>query len=714
MVKPLDFHGSSLLVDLDTAKRNPTDPNFFQRCLLRVSNRIRKHKRERSRTYTGPKPRTRKSNDQNVTVEENGATGLSRKREQPAGQKEKGNLSEFTSLPDEVDEKPKKWKIANRSSSFAHFGTDPGRARKYKEGGPFQDSNKNNSFCQGGTPPLPSTPTKTVPTKPSTSSKHSMSSKPSVSSAAVKESSASVGSGSALSNISRGASVYSEVFDDEPVTSPAKGSSQQNQDGGPPVAPPRSPVSLGMFEFPSSHSGGVQVESSSTGKGGIPSQENPKNGNNNNIESTKRSTTSSEGEVRLRREGGLTLLEEIDKEVKRRTRELSSSSTPSPRSSPVQSPGRFSKGRSSPVPSPGDNSRGRSSPIASPSKTTRGRSSTSSSSKVYIGAMGGARPKENDSTPVQVSSPTKKLSSSFDHSETSRNSFDQMDGVVAKTGGSQWAGRERGSTENIRENEPYSKKSVREAVTLRNHSSSSDGRKEDGVMFRRSTSRRGSSKHLSDPLVLEHLNIAQDNMTGGSMRELTQAVNYVNVKGKNCYDDDNSGSYVNVSKDAKISQQPKKKSKPKPLNLWEKYDDDDHAIYHHVGPLVNNGTTKSGSADCLSQYANLNNSAGSYENIGGRKVKRERPYINVPSPTSKTPSALNYVMFGGPKGSPTSLQAMSNSPKAKSLPSASPDSHKLDYTMIDEKATNLLSRTRNEHWQRREEDAQAKTPRKSR
>ena len=228
-------------------------------------------------------------------------------------------------------------------------------------------------------------------------------------------------------------------------------------------------------------------------------------------------------------------------------------------------------------------------------------------------------------------------------------------------------------------------------------------------VVRRRNARRGSGKHLSDPLLIDAWSAATgEGQPASSLQDFAfNPTDYVNVKG--AHSDDDNGSYVNVSSDDPMGL--RKKSKPTPLRLrsyrneFEKYDDDDSSIYHAVGAMDSDA---SHSSDCI----RINQSDGSYENVNATRSSQSKhsDYLNLMSPAksknSKQPSGLNYIMVGG-RGN---YLTKSTSPVRHQPKSPIETYNKSDYTRIDENATGALNRSMLEH---RRDKLVNKTPMKT-
>ena len=622
--------GSGSILDMERERRNTldSDQSFFQRALLRVSNRFRKHRRNRAATVSEQSKSRRQQREQlnqEVLSKENGSTH------------EVERVSNDTSnaggdLPNEASMKRGNEKV--RSNSYGDFGSDPGRRPRVKgqnrsEVGTESVSSVQSSGIRTATPRrnLSSSAMPTGRTK------------------------ISAGSVSGISSGSRGVSTCSDVFPEDDVSEPRD---QRNAKlHGPPVAPPRSPISLGIFEFPDANGTLAEKESDYLNKKGLDmltGRESP-------------SPKISPGIVYRKKAEETSLLDEIDREIKRRTREEESignePSTPLSQTS-FDGPSQYDRY---------DNDEKEAYVMLR--TTDLGPTVSTHPDVIEMGPVGAADNNlENSSAVLSIvkkpdgiplpgvnSDPGVHSPNKVEHSESCANYQNVSEVVVGARGNVASKGR-------------------------------------------RNSSRRSSSKHLSDPLLTERLANLQQKWQGqgdnvaSSLRELPhEEMTYVNVNGQN--NNENESSYVNVGSEGPATRKPRK-NKPAPLNInFDKYDDDDK-IYHDVGPLM--GGERSGSSEAVT-YKNIG--VGSYENLAGRPV-RNRAYVNVPSPSQK--NLLNYVLVGGSKGGLPSSSSRTN--RSDSLNSLSSD--KSQYSMIDEKATSLLQRTREQHWQRREEDGQAK------
>ena len=631
--------GSGFLLELEQGRRNTMDEgdqNVFQRALLRVSNRFRKHKRQRAATLGTQKPRRERLKELNQPSSSKGNGSMADHVDGRPSQDE--TAATIEQLPRDIETKHNPMAYKPRSNSHGHFTSEStrqqSRAKAIKKPDPLE--------ARPGTSAQIAAAKSVSPVK-----------RPSSSTLTTRALKSSVGSASGLSTGSRGVSMCSDVFDDD-----NNESSRQGKSNGPPVAPPRSPISLGIFEFP------PETSESSAKEENVEEREYLNKKDLENIAMMRRTANETESSnVLLRKKAVETsLLEEIDREIKRRTRdgESNENSVSSPLS--VDMPYQFEANAF-------DND-------DSSEAYVMLRTDTS----LEIGnTQNGFKPENQENRKEGY------MLSNGNHNPANDTDTNVDPGVHSPNYFSTVSSQEY--------------QNVSEVIT------------ENGVdappKGRRNSSRRSSSKHLSDPVVLERFAAAQqhfqDPIVTGSLRE----INYVNVKGKDEVADDGV-TYVNVAGGGPAGRKLRKGKKPQPLNLnrsqihWDKYDDDD-SIYHDVGPLMGNG--KSGSSDGLGSYKNIN--VGSYENVSGRG-SRDRAYVNVASPTHKKPGTmLNYVLVSGktgPKGAKNRTGSLN-----------SVNSSKSDYSMIDERATSLLQKTREQHWQRREEDGQAQlnTPRKS-
>eukprot|EP00794_Sanderia_malayensis_P007338 gene7338-8158_t len=628
--------GSGLLLDLEQSRRytaSAVDQNVFQRAFLRVSNRFRRTKRgQRERAATSDthvnerRERLKQLNQSSSSTEnrpfvQDSIDGS----DVVADDKVKQNI---TQLPSEMESQQNTMAYKNRSNSHGEFKSQTRVKRK-----PEPINTK-------------------IPAAESLASSASNSPVKKIGSSMIpvnRAAKSSVGSVSGISNNSRAVSTSSEVFDEDVNDNK---NSRQHKSSLPPIAPPRSPISLGIFEFPS--------KSNQDQREAAKDEREYLNKDDINEMAMRRGTEAESSAVSLRRKAseGTSLLEEIDKEIKRRTRDGESHDEDEVNGDGVSS--------------------------------------------------------------VAVISPKVPYQSSVDHSDDNEDSGEAYVFLRTTNLGPQYSVVQIDTeTTTIKASNDVNKKlSTSSNADPGVHSPSFEDKHEthseyenlstlqsnDALKSRRN-SRRSSSKHLSDPIIIERFVNAQDqqqlqdNIVTGSLRELVHETNYVNVQGK---DDDTSAQYVNMAAGGPAERKLRKGKKPKPLNLnrspihWDKYDDDD-SIYHDVGPLISNG--KSGSVEALKSTSD-----GSYENISARPSARDRAYVNMPSPSHKKPATiLNYVLVNGRTGP----KAASNSKVNKMGSSNSVNSSKGEYSMIDEKATSLLQKTREQHWQRREEDAQA-------
>ena len=192
---------------------------------------------------------------------------------------------------------------------------------------------------------------------------------------------------------------------------------------------------------------------------------------------------------------------------------------------------------------------------------------------------------------------------------------------------------------------------------------------------------------------------------------------YVNIHGKpgsnslgkpttRANDDEHHGSYVNVA--GAGPSEIKRKNKPAPLafpqnfrNDFEKYDDEDTGIYHDF-------PGSSDSAPNTDSYENVNQNR-----MAASGIKSE--YSNLMSPKSQKTStgSLNYVLVGNavrPKG----FLPEQTSPVSKSPAHPKTEQYiKSDYTMIDENLTEALQQSKLQLQKQREEGlTPTKTPNK--
>lgn len=610
--------------------------SVFQRAFLRISNRFRK----RSRAHTavvGKQKRQERLRQLNQPSSSNGNGSANEVDARRAQASSKGYGGQITT---DLNKKTRSASHEGRSNSHVEFSSDSGRHARIKARGKSEP-------LHGSVIPL-----KAVNDNTTVSHKHIAST-----SGRLKS---SVGSASMVSSRSRGlSSTTSDVFTDDIMENDSR--PKQN---GPPVAPPRSPASLGLFTFPDSPDGKSGEESEYLNKEGID-------------ELTGRTSSSihkDSFEVILRpRAEESSLLDEIDREIKRRTREEDVPSTPLSCTS-VDGPNSFDY-----------YDREESENYVMLRTTDTGPSVDMTSNQDN---QTQSRKQSTEVAPGMTREAYPLLNGNLESDQTVKQTFNPDPGVHS----------------------PNALESSGEEAAYQNVSEIIGNRREAGVgRGRRNSSRRSSSKHLSDPLLTERLGHIQqwhnDNVAS-SLRELPNQTNYVNCQGKN-ENDSKPSSYVNFNVGG-APQRTIRKKKPSPLNFnFEKYDDEEN-IYHNVGPLL---TDRSDSMDGLGSYKNIG--AGSYENMSGRNTPRNnRAYVNVPSPSHKKfVPMLNYVLVSGSKGS---MSQAYRGERSGSLNSVNSDkSDKVNYSIIDEKATILLQKTRDQHWQQRAEDGQAKlnTPR---
>ena len=634
--------GSGLIIDMERERRHTLDSsseqqNFFQRALLRVSNRFRKHSRARAATMGAQKQTRQERLRQLNQASSSNGNGSS-------NEITKGDISQ---LPNDLNAQASNIAYKGRSNSHGDFSTEPGRQARVKA------QSKNEPTQRSGTPLQNSNDAAIAGNKQGITN----SSNP-------RRLKSSVGSVSVVSTRSRGlSSTTSDVFSDDGSEKEAK--PKQN---GPPVAPPRSPVSLGIFTFPDLPDEKEEDENSEyLNKEGID-------------ELTGRTVTSTPtdgSEVILRRKtDNSSLLDEIDHEIKRRTREEDMPSTPLSYTS-VDGPNSFDYY---------DNEEGENYVMLRTTDAGPTVDVECADSQIHSRKQSseiGSVVKE----PLVNEAPVANGNNRIERTVEEELNFDP--GVHSPN-----------KLENSGEEAAY--QNVTQILEKQRENAAAKGR--------RNSARRSSSKHLSDPLLTERLgNIQQwhnDNVAS-SLHELPHETNYVNYK-ENNGSGDKSSFYVNVSAGEGAVRKNRKK-KPSPLNFnFEKYDDDEK-IYHNVGPLVSD---RSGSSDGFGSYKNIG--GGSYENVAGRSTSRDRAYVNVPSPShKKAVPMLNYVLVSSSKGSSSHGYRGERSGSVNSVNSDKSD--KVPYSYIDEKATSLLQRTREQHWQRRAEDGQAKlnTPKKT-
>ena len=651
--------GSELILDMERERRHTLDPlseqnNFFQRALLRVSNRFRKHNRARAATVGSQKHG--RHQEQSRPLHEPSSSKGNGSTSEPDGRENRAAFKrDIIRLPNDLNKKSSNTTLKGRSNSHGEFSTEFGRPARFKARVKTEQTVRT------------VTPLQTTSDIVTVGSKQANTNIPA--SGRLKS---SVGSASMVSTRSRGlSSTASDVFADEINENECK--VMQN---GPPVAPPRSPVSLGIFDFPDMPEGKED-------------DRDPEYLNKEGIDKLTGRTTANipadGNEVIFRRKvEDVSLLDEIDREIKRRTREDDVPLTPLSHASfdghnsfdfyDAEEEGqnyvmlRTTDTGPSVTTSTVDNQ------IHSRKQSSEVFRKQSTEPSVVI-----AKDQFTSERPVVVVGNRKT-------DETDRNEFNFDPGVHS----------------------PNRIKDSKEEAAYQNLAEvMMDIRENGGAGGRRNSSRRSSSKHLSDPLLSERLGNMQQWQNGGvanSLRELSQETNYVNYQGRSG-SGEKSAFYVNVNIGGANAGNSRKK-KPSPLNFnFEKYDDDDN-IYHVVGSLVND---RSGSSDGSGSYRNI--SGGSYVNETGRTAARDRAYVNVPS--QKTVPMLNYVLVSGSKGSSSYGYRNERSASLNSVQSDKSD--KVPYSYIDEKATSLLQRTREQHWQRRAEDGQAKlnTPKKT-
>ena len=658
--------GSSSIIDMERGRRNtidsgnPHDQSFFQRTLLRVSNRFRKHARARAASVGSKKDARRVRLPQTSQPSSSRESGPSKENGSPhqRGTKPTAGSSrpEMGSLPSEIDGRPNPVPYKSRTNSHESYATDPGRHQSRIKAQGRSEFIMNKSVTSEQTnSSRATTPIRKV-------------SAPNVPPGRLKS---SVGSVSGVSTGSRGASMCSDVFFEEDMNEAKE--FRQAKYIMRPETPPRSPASLGfpidakpVFDFPVD----VKQKEAASEKNYL---------NREDIQELARPQSESEGsDVILRKKTGETsLLEEIDREIKRRTREEDGSGNEP--STPISIASGDMVYQFSPGVEDKDDSgeayvmlrTDETGPIVSPVKN---------------GTIAQIEIKPKNSDTHAVDNGTRHLANG--NHELERNGHVNYDPGVHSPS----------KIENNDEQQPEYQ-NVSELVGR----SQADGAVPRG---RRNSARRSSSKHLSDPLLVERFANMQQQWqeSHASLRELPHETNYVNIQGKDANEEQ---SYVNVSATGASERKLRKGKKPPPLNFnFDKYDDDDK-IYHDVGPLM--GSDMNDSSEGIGSYKNIG--VGSYENIAGR-VAKDRAYVNVPSPThKKAVPMLNYVLVSG--GSKGGASPSAKSSRAGSLNSV--NSYKSEYSMIDEKATSLLRRTREQHWQKREEDGQAQlnTPKKT-
>lgn len=235
-------------------------------------------------------------------------------------------------------------------------------------------------------------------------------------------------------------------------------------------------------------------------------------------------------------------------------------------------------------------------------------------------------------------------------------------------------------------------------VTRNNSDSNTLNITNPGVTRRTNNYRRGSTKHLSDPLIDKWTEATGDDRTGSSLRSIPfTPTDYVNVKGPQNIHSDDDDSYVNVT--SELSK--RKKHIPTPLRIKNKnndfaqYDDQD-SIYHAVPGL-----------DGDSAHSSAN---GSYENVnaGRLNTRMSTEYWNILSPSTSgriKDSRLNYVLVGKQD---TFMHPIS--PKRHTPKSPIETFDKTNYTTIDANAMVALKKTMDSHAQQREKNAGLKTP----
>ena len=637
--------GSGFIIDMERERSHTLDSmseqNFFQRALLRVSNRFRKHNRARAATVGSQKQVRQKERSQLLnqasSSKENGSTG-----EAEGGGTQAVFKKDIVELPSDLNKKSSITAFKGRSNSHGDFGTE------YKARG------KRELVQRTATPLRTNNDNVTVGDKQVNATQGRLIS--------------SVGSASMVSTRSRGlSSTTSDVFTDDINDNECK--TKQN---GPPVAPPRSPASLGIFTFPDMPDGKDEGgDSEYLNREGIDKL-------------TRRATASSPADgnevIFRRRAEDFSLLDEIDREIKRRTREEDVPSTPLSHTS-VDGPNSFDF-----------------------------YDQEEDGNYVML--------KTTDTGPtVDMSIVDNQVHSRKQSSDVCRKQSAEASLAMGMLGNERSAAIGNHKPERIAEKEfnydpgvhsPDRIKVLKEEAAYQNIAEvMMEGGENAATKGRRNSSRRSSSKHLSDPLLMERLrNIQQlhNGTVASSLRELSQETNYVNCQGRSD-SGEKSSFYVNVNVGEAMARNNRKK-KPSPLNInFEKYDDDDN-IYHIVGSLAND---RSGSSDGLGSYRNIG--GGPFANDTGRITSRDRAYVNVPS--QKGVPMLNYVLVSGSKGSSSHMYRGERSDSLNSVHSDKSD--KVPYSYIDEKATSLLQRTREQHWQRRAEDGQAKlnTPKKS-
>lgn len=642
--------GSGIIIDMERERSRTLDSlseqNFFQRTLLRVSNRFRKHSRARAATVGSKKQVRHKERSKPLneasSSKENGSTS-----EADGGGTQAIFKKDIAKLPSDLNKKSSITAFKGRSTSHGDFGTEyKGRGKKELIQRTVTPLRTNNDSVTVGDKQMSGN----IPSQGRLIS--------------------SVGSTSMVSTRSRGlSSTTSDVFTDDINDNECK--AKQN---GPPVAPPRSPVSLGIFAFPDMPDG-------KDGDGDGDSEYLNREGLDKLTRRATVSTPTDGSEVIFRRRAeDFSLLDEIDREIKRRTREEDVPSTPLSHSS-VDGPNSFD---------------------------------------FYDHEEDGnyVMLKTTDTGPsVDLSIAENQIHSRKLSNEVCRKQSAEASLQVGMVGNERSATVGNHKPERIAEQElnfdpgvhsPNRMNALKEEAAYQNIDEVMMEEDENAAAKgRRNSSRRSSSKHLSDPLLMERLRNVQQFHNGNvasSLRELSHETIYVNCQGRSD-SGEKSSFYVNVNVGEALARNNRKK-KPSPLNInFEKYDDDDN-IYHIVGSLAND---RSGSSDGLGSYRNIG--GGSYANDTGRGASRDRAYVNVPS--QKGVPMLNYVLVSGSKGSSSHVYRGERSDSLNSVHSDKSD--KVPYSYIDEKATSLLQRTREQHWQRRAEDGQAKlnTPKKS-
>jgi len=636
-----------LKVDMKRERRYTLDSlpeqSFFQRALLRVSNRFRKHHRSRAATMGSQKhvrqqPQLQSQAASSASFKGNGSELI--------GVGSQDVFKRDVQLLSDMNKNASGAAFQGRSNSHGNFSTEfgcPGRSKA---------QSKSEIVQRTTSPSQATTDSVIVGNKQVNTNVTNPGRQPH-----------SVGSASMVSSRSRGlSSTTSDVFTDDTNESECK--TRQN---GPPIAPPRSPVSLGIFSFPDMPDGGeADGDSDYLNKEGIDKLTGRSAGG----------TSTDASEVVLRRKAGnVSLLDEIDYEIKRRTREEDMPSTPLSHTS-LDGPRSFDFY---------DHEEGEN----------------------YVMLRTTDAGPAVDTTDADTQIPSRKQSSEVCRKQsTSKDQiFNERSASAVNYNADRIAEQELNFDPGV--HSPDRVKDGKEEATYQNITEVLMEQREFlAAAGRRNSSRRSSSKHLSDPL-LERLGNAQQIHNGGvasSLHELPHETAYINYQGQN----DTRGkpsSYVNVNV-VGASARNNRKKKPSPLNIdFGKYDDDEN-IYHVVSSLV---TDRSGSSDGLGSYRNI--SGGAYVNDSGRSSSRDRAYVNVPS--QKTVPMLNYVLVSGGKGSSSHSYRSERSASLNSVQSDKSD--KVPYSYIDEKATSLLQRTREQHWQRRAEDGQANlnTPKKT-